>query len=512
MTKDVLFSSEHRRVAQALGSLGFANPFGSRRFSLESQVFGVDARSVGPLGGREARRALRDRVRPLIYGAREALSRNPKVDVEELELYEGLVLCQLFFRYAEQFEEVVHAVIDGDASSDLTFELYEAFEADASFFLRLEGLGSDLEGELPHLFALFFQLIRAFIWIDRTIVGSSVTTQRYRERIWESIFTHDMQRYRRRLFDRMAEIPTMITGPSGSGKELVARAIGLSRYIPFDAKRRRFVRAFDDGFQSVNLSALSETLLESELFGHQRGAFTGATADHAGFFELAGNLGSVFLDEIGEVNEAIQVKLLRILQSRTFQRLGSSKTFRFDGKFIAATNRDLVAEMDRGKFREDFYYRLCADQIWTPSLAEQIASGDETLSELIWFIAKNLVGRDDAQALRDETLQWVKVKLGASYPWPGNVRELEQCVRNILIRREYLPARRRDKHKTDLDTALSTATLDVEALTRRYVTHIYFREGSYEAAGRVLEMDRRTVKAKVDAQLLGELEKARARS
>ena len=138
-------------------------------------------------------------------------------------------------------------------SSDLTFELYEAFEADASFFLRLEGLGSDLEGELPHLFALFFQLIRAFIWIDRTIVGSSVTTQRYRERIWESIFTHDMQRYRRRLFDRMAEIPTMITGPSGSGKELVARAIGLSRYIPFDAKRRRFVRAFDDGFQSVNL-------------------------------------------------------------------------------------------------------------------------------------------------------------------------------------------------------------------------------------------------------------------
>ena len=217
----------------------------------------------------------------------------------------------------------------------------------------------------------------------------------------------------------------------------------------------------------------------------------------------------MFLDEIGEVNEAIQVKLLRILQSRTFQRLGSSKTFRFDGKFIAATNRDLVAEMDRGKFREDFYYRLCADQIWTPSLAEQIASGDETLSELIWFIAKNLVGRDDAQALRDETLQWVKVKLGASYPWPGNVRELEQCVRNILIRREYLPARRRDKHKTDLDTALSTATLDVEALTRRYVTHIYFREGSYEAAGRVLEMDRRTVKAKVDAQLLGELEKAR---
>ncbi len=513
MSTNLVFSAGQRKIARALGSLGFANPFGDRRFSLESQVFGVDARSVGPLGGREARRALRDRVRPLIYEARDTLTRNASIDSGDLELYEGLVLCQLFFRYAEQFEEVVHAVIDGGGSSDLTFELYEAFEADASFLLRIEGLGSDLEGELPHLFALFFQLIRAFIWIDRTIVGSSATTQRYRERIWESIFTHDMQRYRRRLFDRMAEIPTLITGPSGSGKELVARAIGLSRYIPFDAKRRRFVRAFDEGFQSVNLSALSETLLESELFGHQRGAFTGATADHAGFFELAGNLGSVFLDEIGEVNQAIQVKLLRILQSRTFQRLGNSKTFRFDGKFIAATNRDLVAEMDGGSFREDFYYRLCADQIWTPSLAEQIASGDDTLPELVWFIARNLVGREDAEPLRDETLQWIKTKLGASYAWPGNVRELEQCVRNILIRQEYLPARRRRGHPMDkLDNALSRASLNVESLTSRYVTHVYFREGSYEAAGRVLEMDRRTVKAKIDEPLLARLLSSKARS
>ena len=104
------------------------------------------------------------------------------------------------------------------------------------------------------------------------------------------------------------------------------------------------------------------------------------------------------------------------------------------------------------------------------------------------------------------------IKALVSYDWPGNVRELEQCVRNILIRREYLPARRSDKHKTDLDTALSKATLDVEALTRRYVTHIYFREGSYEAAGRVLEMDRRTVKAKVDSRLLEALENSKARS
>ena len=182
-----------------------------------------------------------DRVRPLIYGARERLSGGGRFEREDLELYEGLVLCRFFFRYAEQFEEVVHSVIDGSRSSDLTFELYEAFEADAAFFLRIEGLQSEVEKELPHLFALFFQLIRTFIWIDRTIVGSSAVTQSYRERIWGVHFYTDMRRYRRTLFDRMAEIPTLITGPSGSGKELVARAIGLSRYIPFDAKWRRFV-------------------------------------------------------------------------------------------------------------------------------------------------------------------------------------------------------------------------------------------------------------------------------
>ena len=513
MADSALFLRDERRVAAALGQLGFANPFGPKRFALESSVFGQDARAVGPLGGREARQALRDRVRPLIYSARERLSGAEVYSREDLELYEGLVLCQLFFRYAEQFEEVVHSVIDGEVSSDLTFGLYEAFEADAAFFLRLEGLRTELEVELPHLFALFFQLIRAFIWIDRTIVGSSEVTQRYRERIWESIFTHDMRRYRRTLFDRMAEIPTLITGPSGSGKELVARAIGLSRYIPFDPKRRRFVRAFDEGFQSVNLSALSETLLESELFGHQRGSFTGATADHRGFFELAGHLGSVFLDEIGEVNEAIQVKLLRVLQNRTFQRLGSSNTIRFDGKFIAATNRDLVSEMEEGRFREDFYYRLCADQIWTPSLSQQIATGDNTLVELVSFIARRLVGREDEEQLRDETLSWIQNELGCHYTWPGNVRELEQCVRNILIRREYVPARRRSlSSKSALDGALASGHLSAEALLNRYITHIYFREGSYEGAGRVLEMDRRTVKSKIDSTLLRELEASKAQS
>lgn len=507
MVSSTLFSNPDVPVVDALIGLGFANPFGDEHHALQQGVFGVSAASPGPLAIRDARQALRDRIRPLLYGARDSLTRGVSVSAQDLERYSGLVLCQLFFRYAAQFEDVVNAVMDGESSSDMTFELYQAFKADASHFLEVGrdvGLRSE---ELPHLFALFFQLIRAFIWIDRTIVGSSESTRRYRERVWESVFTHDMRRYRRRLFDRMAEIPTLITGPSGSGKELVARAIGLSRYIPFDPRRRRFVRPFDEGFQSVNLSALTETLLESELFGHQRGAFTGATSDHEGYFERAGTLGSVFLDEIGEVTEAIQVKLLRILQNRTFQRLGSSKTLRFDGKFIVATNRDLVREMDAGRFREDFYYRLCADQIVTPSLSEQITSSASTLEELVSFIAVNLVGIEDSRQLCEETLYWIRSHLGQDYEWPGNVRELEQCVRNILIRKEYIPARRQagEQYGT-LDAVLHKSTLSIDDLTSRYITHVYMREGSYEGAGRLLDMDRRTVKARVDQALLERLQ------
>ena len=131
---------------------------------------------------------------------------------------------------------------------------------------------------------------------------------------------------------------------------------------------------------------------------------------------------------------------------------------------------------------------------------------DETLPELVTFIARKLVGRDDAAQLRDETLAWIHNELGLHYEWPGNVRELEQCVRNILIRREYIPARRRSKQPAALDRALADGRLSADALLSRYITHVYVREGSFEAAGRVLGMDRRTVKAKLDTELLATLQ------
>src|SRR5262249_17284413 len=160
------------------------------------------------------------------------------------------------------------------------------------------------------------------------------------------------------------------TGPSGTGKELAARAIAQSRYVPFNPGRLAFSEEDAPSFYPINISALSPTLVESELFGHRRGAFTGAIADRKRWLETCPALGSVFLDELGDLDPTIQVKLLRVIETRTFHPVGETASRQFQGKLIAATNRALAADIGNGRFREDLYYRLCSDQITTPSLAD----------------------------------------------------------------------------------------------------------------------------------------------
>jgi transcriptional regulator with GAF, ATPase, and Fis domain len=277
----------------------------------------------------------------------------------------------------------------------------------------------------------------------------------------------------------------------------------LSRYIPFDPERRTFP-GFSESFFPISLSAMSPTLIESELFGHKRGSFTGAVSDRAGWLDVCPPHGTVFLDEIGELDPAIQVKLLRVLQSRTFSRLGETETRRFEGKIVAATNRDLDLEMQAGRFRQDLYYRLCSDIIRVPSLRERTITDPGELHQLIVHLAQRMVG-DEAPALAAEVEVWIEQQLGPDYEWPGNVRELEQCLRNVLIRKEYRPPRR--AHPADDPLAAGTTAIrqgvwTADQLLRWYCTLVYARTGSYEATARQLQLDRRTVKAKLDTDLL----------
>jgi DNA-binding NtrC family response regulator len=367
-----------------------------------------------------------------------------------------------------------------------------------------------------HIFAGFFQVRRAFHHIFDFIVGQSIPTARLRAAVWQSIFTHDLRRYRRSLYSRMNEIATLITGPSGTGKELVACAVGLSRYVPFDEQlvacavglsryvpfdeqKASFVDDFTGSFHAVNISALSATLIESELFGHTKGSFTGATADRAGWLEQCKPFGTVFMDEIGELDPAIQVKLLRVVQARTFSRVGETQTRQFDGKLIAATNRDLAEEMHAGRFRGDLYYRLCSDLIATVPLCEQLANCPQDLHELVMFAAQRIAG-NDAEPLAEEVEKWIETRLGRDYLWPGNIRELEQCVRNCLVRGEYHPPQREQANNRSQIAWLVEAergTLTAEELLDHYCRWVHQQVGTYEGTAERIGLDRRTVKRRI---------------
>jgi DNA-binding NtrC family response regulator len=277
----------------------------------------------------------------------------------------------------------------------------------------------------------------------------------------------------------------LVTGESGTGKELVARAI--HKHSPRAEK----------SFVAVNCGALTETLLEAELFGHVKGAFTGAVTDRRGLWEEASG-GTLFLDEIGETSPAMQVKLLRALQEGEVKRVGSSQTARVDTRVVAATNRNLEREVREGNFREDLFYRLSVVAIHVPALRER-RSDIPLLAEHFLQAASMKAGRGRLR-LSEETL-----KVMVAYNWPGNVRELESFV-------EYaaLHARGSEVMPEDLPAKLQTSEIraaarsplpalfedlpSLDEIERRYLQHVLKTvNGNRTRAAEILGVDRRTL-------------------
>ncbi|MFH2007163.1 MAG: sigma-54 dependent transcriptional regulator [bacterium] len=229
------------------------------------------------------------------------------------------------------------------------------------------------------------------------------------------IGTSDAMQAVYRVIDKVAptDATVAIAGESGTGKELVARAI-------HNASKRA-----EGAFIAVNCGALAENLLESELFGHERGSFTGAVRRKLGRFELADG-GTLFLDEVGDIPASLQVKLLRVLQEHTFERVGGERTIEVDVRIIAATNRSLEEEVKAGRFREDLYYRLMMIPITLPPLRER----REDIPLLVEHFVEKHAPRTNpsVRGLRDEALGRLM-----AYHWPGNVRELENAVAQALV-------------------------------------------------------------------------------
>ena len=212
-----------------------------------------------------------------------------------------------------------------------------------------------------------------------------------------------------------ASATVLIEGENGTGKELVARS------IHFNGPRR------DKPFIAINCSALAETLLESELFGHEKGAFTGAVATRKGRFEIA-DTGTLFLDEIGELSQNLQVKLLRVLQERTFERVGGMKSVTVDVRIIAATNKHLKEEIKAGRFREDLFYRLNVLHIPLPSLQDR----REDIRLMVDFFIRKYAEERGAETPITGVDHDV-VRMLYDYNWPGNVRELENIIERAMI-------------------------------------------------------------------------------
>jgi DNA-binding NtrC family response regulator len=274
----------------------------------------------------------------------------------------------------------------------------------------------------------------------------------------------------------------LVTGESGTGKELVARAIHA--HSP---------RATGP-FVPINCGALTETLLESELFGHQKGAFTGAVGDKKGLFEES-NKGTIFLDEIGETSPALQVKLLRALQEGEIRRVGGVGPIRVDVRVIAATNRDLEAEVRKGAFREDLFYRLSVVTLRVPPLRERAAD--------IPLLATHFLKRAATTTGREATLADEALRMLTRYSWPGNVRELENTIEHLVlysrdarITPDDLPAKFRRAvppvQSGPVDLFVDLPTLD--ELERRYMIHVLETVGGNRTrAAEVLGVDRRTL-------------------
>jgi two-component system NtrC family response regulator len=217
------------------------------------------------------------------------------------------------------------------------------------------------------------------------------------------------------LIEKVAptQASVLITGESGTGKELVARAMHVN------SPRE------DGPFISVNCAALPETLLESELFGHEKGSFTGAASLRKGRFELA-DTGTLFLDEIGDIPLPLQAKLLRVLQERSFERVGGNRSIKVDVRIITATNKDLKDEVEKGRFREDFFYRLNVVHVHLPPLRER--------ADDIPMLTEHFVNKF-AKVLNKPNLQvsMEALRFLVSLPWEGNVRELENIIERAAI-------------------------------------------------------------------------------
>jgi len=454
----------------------FSNPFSPDREAIDQRITGMDSSKPRSEVLDEEIRLTRQRLADLDRGKRCRLE---DFEGPDRDLMKYVFLFVIYHQWAEALDKLI-------AQQATTEEHHVKVWFAPEVLKQLQERGFSQEDSVRCL-SMFYQIRRAYYLIGRMLIGPSASMRRLRMHLWNHIFTQDIRLYERYLWDKMEDFSTLLEGPTGSGKGAAAAAIGRSGYIPFDAAKNCFVIPFTKLLVEVNLAQFTPTLLESELFGHAKGAFTGAVADYGGVLSLCGRHGTIFLDEIGEVRPNVQVKLLRVLQERRYWPVGSHQERMFLGRVVGATNQPVEELRRRGRFREDFYYRLCADVIRVPSLKERIEESEEELPSLVRHFVGQIVGQAD-EGIVGRVLEVIERRLGRGYDWPGNVRELAQCIRRVVLRGDYEPGA----------AGAEGRPLTAEEVVRQYCRQLYARYGSYGEAAKAAGLDRRTVKRYVE--------------
>ncbi len=483
---------EERRFFTLVSRAVFTNPFSDERTALDLQITGLPADVPEP----RRMEALTGKIGAYLQRLEHRGGGNIRsYGGEDRRLLETSLLFDFFHRFIDRFDRFI---LDQIEAGNRPLEVPFARQA----FSYLGERGFEI-ADMCRYFEVVFQLRRAYFFIASSLVGRSACMQALRRKLWNDVFTHDLDLYNRYLWDRMEDFSTLILGETGTGKGTAAAAIGRSGFIPYDEKYRRFVESFTRSFISLNLSQFPENLIESELFGHRRGAFTGAVDDYQGIFDRCSPHGAIFLDEIGDVAIPVQIKLLRVLQERVFSPVGSHREHRFQGRVIAATNRPMDTLRRQGRMRDDFYYRLCSDIITVPPLRQRMAEDPAELEDLTSLLVERMLG-SRLPGITRMVHEAIMRDLGKEYPWPGNVRELEQCVRSILLNRHCrgVPSESRAPDLASRLTAgIENGSIEAQRLLDGYCFLMYRRCGTYEAAARRCGLDRRTVRKYVDRWL-----------
>ncbi len=488
MGRPLKLSRENRNFFRFVDQAAFSNPFTPERQELYKNVAGH--KIIAYEGMTPEQQLIRNTVES-VHRHLHPLRKANKADItlytgEDRTIIESAQLFDIFHRHVDLQNRLIESQVSaGDKPLPGTYGrnvVKELVEAGFS------------EEEAGSYFAFFFQLQRAYIFIRDKLVGNSRSMHRLRTHLWGTIFTFDTRRFGTKLWDRMEDFSTLFLGETGTGKGAAASAIGQAGFIPYDVKNGTFTDSFLKNFIPINLSQYPESLIESELFGHKKGAFTGAVADHPGVFGQCRPHGIIFLDEIGDVSIQTQVKLLQILQDRTFTPLGSYDKIRFPGRVIAATNKPIDTLRREGTFREDFYYRLCSDIVTLPTLRQRLEEDPKELDLLVNNQLTRIQGEENT-ALADEITELIRRESGPDYPWRGNVRELEQAVRRILLTGTYIGDSFRGQNKmTRLGEEIENGRLNANELLSEYCALLYLKLGTYEAVAQRTGLDRRTAK------------------